>query len=175
MAPKVDSATLVGEWHRSRRIRAGWLIAIVIGCLASSGLVALWSFANHDHFDLLDDPVVANAADRACAVASTALSTTQGLGRAERIVVGNAAIDDLVGAMGALGPDVLAGDEPGASWIADWRSLQGARDDVALAIAATPQAQLVVPLTADGYPITGRMIAASGASCEEAVTLAAAP
>ncbi|WP_407341555.1 hypothetical protein [Pengzhenrongella phosphoraccumulans] len=171
----VDPDILVGERHDSRRPHpAYWLVAIP-GLLIVGWLVSLWPFAIHDHIDLLDDPAVGNTADRACATLSTALSATEGLSRPERITAGNAAIEELVNAMNALGHCVLAGDEPSAAWIADWRRLQEARSDVAVALPAAPQTQLVMPLTPDGYPITRRMIHASGPSCETAITLAAAP
>jgi hypothetical protein len=121
-APMVDPDILVGERHHRRRLHpAYWLIAIPV-LLIAGWLVSLWPFASHDHIDLLDDPAVANTADRACGTLSTALSATEGLSRPERITVGNAAIDGLVTTMNALGHDVLVGDEPSAAWIADWQS-----------------------------------------------------
>ncbi|HEY3437320.1 MAG TPA: hypothetical protein VGK35_06495 [Actinotalea sp.] len=143
--------------------------------IAASWLPALWFYARHDHIDRLDNPTVAGAADQACAAVSSALSATQGLSRTERITAGNTAIDQLITTMDALGPDALAGDYPSTAWIADWRSLHSARNDVAVAMSIAPTTSLVVPLTPDGYPITLRMIDASGPSCEQAITLAAAP
>ena len=175
-ASMVDPDLLVGERHQRRRARpAYWLLIAIPVLLIAGWLVSLWPYASHDHIDLLDDPAVGNTSYRACATLSTALSATERLSRPERITVGNIAIDDLVTTMNALGHDVLAGDQPSAAWIADWRRLQEARSDVAVALPVAPQTQLVVPLTPDGYPITRRMIYASGPSCEPAIKLAAAP
>ena len=93
--------------------------------------------------------------------------------RQEQLVAGNDSIALLVEDMRALGPDTLAADLPAESWVEDWEDLAAARADLAGRLDSDPSAELVMPQTDDGYPITKRMIWAAGAACEEAIELAA--
>lgn len=138
----------------------------------------VWGFAayaNHDRVELLDLPRVDSTAESACVDVAQALATTARFDRAEGLAAGNAAIDELIAAMTALGFAQLEDDRPAVDWIADWQALKAARQDLADELGAQPEASLEIPQTSDGYPITRRMIYASGPACEDVITLAARP
>ncbi len=175
-APAVDPEGLSSG--RSRLRRPGFSAAVIVGLPAVGAVLwvaGLVSYANHDRMDLLDLPRVNQAAEAACTRVADALETDSAIGRAERLAAGHAAIDELVSTMSSLGRDELEADRPAIGWIADWRSLRTARQEVADALSAQPEVSLVVPQTPDGYPITRRMTIASGPSCGAAIALAAQP
>lgn len=156
------------------------MAAVVAACAAGAacvafGGVAVLAYAGHDRVELLDRPDVVDAAGSACGAVSAALGSGAPDDRGGRLAAGHAVIEQLVATMTALGPDVLGDDRPAEGWIADWQALDAARQDLGLALATDPQAELVVPRTADGEPVTLRMGVAGGPECERAVALAAAP
>ena len=122
----------------------------------------------------LDDATIRTVAARECSALAAALQKATGT-RVERIDTGNIAISGLVAAMNELDSEKLHDDLPAIDWIADWQRLVVARSEFRTLLVDTPTSRFVVPLTNDGYPISGRMSDVAPEECSEAVDLATAP
>lgn len=138
----------------------------------------MWAYLNVDHLGVLDDPVVMEAADRACQkllVEVDAASPPAGASSAataRSIRLQDSAIQGLVDRMSGLGQDRLAGDHPSLFWLDDWRSLIRLREAYARDLLAGKKPHLVLPRV-DGVPITHRMTEL--ADCEVVKKLATLP
>lgn len=153
------------------------VVAVAAAAFVGVSIAGFWAYANHDRVDYVDRPDVTDAAGTACAAATVALldAIADEESHRARIADGNAAIDELVASMEALGDDTLADDRPAVSWLEDRRSLEAARSSYADEVTGRPAATFAVPQTQDGYPITGRMTDASPSECEQTIELAAHP
>lgn len=151
-------------------------VAVTVAVVALFGSILLYAKISGEAHDYrrLDDAQIRDAAAAGCLGVTQALSRESG-DRQERIVGGNAAIDELVRGVEELGTRTLADDEPALDWIADWKHLAEARAAFADRLAGGSTAQFQIPQTADGFPITQRMIDVAPAECQQAVTLAAQP
>lgn len=161
---------------RSGRSTAGWWVggAILIVVIAVGGVVVfcagLWTYANHDRPELIDNPPVSEVAESACATmraavaAQTAPPGASVDARVRSIREQNAAVTAMVAQVRGLDRDLLADDRPTNLWLADWETLVEARERYAADLAAGGRPHFVVP-TADGEPLTRRMNSV-GLSCE---------
>jgi hypothetical protein len=168
--------------HGSRRTRWIWAAglasaALIIGFFAIS-VYALWGYANADHLGILDDPVVATAADNAChALQSDVEANTVPKGASVAAIAGSiraqdVGIERLIATMRSLGNDRLEGDHPAVNWLADWETLARAREAYADTLVAGDKPELALPKV-DGIPISQRM--SEAAECPAVLELAALP
>ncbi|WP_157180803.1 hypothetical protein [Actinopolymorpha alba] len=141
----------------------GILVAVSLAALVVVGalwLAGLWTYAGHDRIELIDDPRVAEPAERACARMVAALPAPAAGSqldlRARVMRQENAAVMEMVRAVRALGTERLEDDHPTLAWLDDWEALVRLREEYATNLAAGRPATLVLP-TIDGYPITHRM------------------
>ncbi|MET7966370.1 hypothetical protein [Micromonospora sp. NPDC005305] len=155
---------------------AGWWVlgAVLVVVIAVGGVVVfcagLWTYANHDRPELIDNPPVSEVAENACAtmratVAAKAAPPDAPVdARVRSIREQNAAVTVMVAQVRDLDRDLLADDRPTDAWLADWETLVGARERYAADLAAGRRPHFVVP-TADGGPLTDRMNSV-GLRCE---------
>ncbi|MFF4879355.1 hypothetical protein [Micromonospora sp. NPDC000668] len=160
----------------SGRGSAGWWVlgAALVVVIAVGGVVVfcagLWTYANHDRPELIDNPPVSEVAESACAtmratVAAKAVPPDAPAdARARSIREQNAAVTAMVARVRDLDRDLLAGDHPVNAWLADWETLVEARERYAADLATGRRPRFVVP-TADGEPLTDRMNSV-GLTCE---------
>lgn len=134
-------------------------IALVVGV---GGVLGYSAYAQHDRPELIDDPVVAEAAETACA-AMTRDVRSAAADPVQAIRARNDAVITMVDAVEAVGADRLAGDRPANLWLADWRALVDARARYADDLAAGRTPAWAVPAV-DGQPITERL-ATVGLDC----------
>jgi hypothetical protein len=133
--------------------------------------VGLARYGSADHLDVLDDPVVVEAADSACVRMAAAVREAAPPAGAPAGAVASAmraqdaAVTAMVREVRAVGAGRLRGDRPAISWLADWETLVRLREAYADAVAAGGHPALVVPVV-DGVPITDRMGDAGPASCD---------
>ncbi|GAB3057243.1 hypothetical protein GCM10027053_18650 [Intrasporangium mesophilum] len=150
----------------------------LVGGFGTATVLGMVAYINADHVGVLDDPVVVDAADRACSDLRTqvdAASVPAGGSAsdlAESIRTQDVAVQELVDVMSRLGHDRLAGDHPPLGWLDDWRTLIRLRETYARELLAGQNARLVVPRV-DGVPITRRMTAL--ADCDVVVELTKLP
>ena len=149
------------------------LVAAVVVVPLALLAYGLSVYAGHDRIELIDLPEVQAAAEAGCADVEATLSRDHE-SRAAAVAAGNAAIEGLISRVRALGTRTLEDDLPAQSWLRDWEALAASRSELGRRLAGDPAAQLQVPQTEDGRPITGRMSWALE-SCERAVGLAARP
>ncbi|MGY0002308.1 hypothetical protein [Micromonospora sp. I033] len=160
----------------SRRGSAGWWVlgAVLVAVIAVGGVVVfcagLWTYANHDRPELIDNPPVSDVAESACAtmhatVASKAAPPGAPVDAQVRAIrAQNAAVTAMVAQVRDLDRDLLADDRPTDAWLADWETLVEARERYAADLAAGRRPHFVVP-TADGEPLPDRMNSV-GLTCE---------
>ncbi|XVV03762.1 hypothetical protein ACQPW3_41755 [Actinosynnema sp. CA-248983] len=140
-------------------MRSGPLVLGVLGALTVFGFA---SYANHDRPELIDNSAVAEAVAEACAVMARDVQAAVG-DRVAVIRARNDAVVAMVEAVRALGPDLIAGDEPTAAWLVDWHSLVDARARYADDLAAG-RAPVWTPPVAGGAPVVDRL-ASVGVDC----------
>ncbi|MFE9955155.1 hypothetical protein [Micromonospora sp. NPDC005299] len=152
----------------SGRGNAGWWVlgAVLVVVIAVGGVVVfcagLWTYANHDRPELIDNPPVSEVAESACArmratvVAKAAPPDAPVDAQVRSIREQNAAVTVMVAQVRDLDRDLLADDRPTTAWLADWETLVEARERYAADLAAGRRPHFVVP-TADGEPLTDRM------------------
>ncbi|OZV79634.1 hypothetical protein CA850_16290 [Micromonospora echinospora] len=122
----------------------------------------LWSYANHDRPELIDNPPVRETAESACAtmqaaVVAKAVPPSAALDvRIRAVREQNAAVAAMVAQVRSLGSSRLDDDRPTAAWLADWETLVETRDQYANDLSAGRRPHFLVP-TVDGVPIIERM------------------
>ncbi|NJP35500.1 hypothetical protein [Micromonospora thermarum] len=155
---------------------AGWWIlgAVLVVVIAVGGVVVfcagLWTYANHDRPELIDNPPVSEVAESACATMRATVAAKAAPpgalvdARVRAIREQNAAVTAMVAQVRDLDRDLLADDRPTSAWLADWETLVEARERYAADLAAGRRPQFAVP-TVDGEPLTDRMNSV-GLTCE---------
>ena len=154
-----------------------WIgLAVVAGIVIYAGSLVAYAYFSGKAHDArsLDEAAIRDIAAQACASLTTSLENATGT-RSERIDIGNVAIGRLVAEMNTIDSDTLRDDPPAIDWIADWQRLAVARTDFRSILASAANPQFAVPLTEDGYPITGRMTDVAPEECTRAIELAARP
>lgn len=155
---------------RSRAVRVAlWAVVslvtvVVVAVLAFVvlSLWGLWVYANHDRTAWIDDPVVAEAAEEACARMHSDLEDVPVeddapvAQQAAEIRIQNVVVLRLVEDVRDLGDRRLSRDMPSQLWLEDWESLVQARETYADDLVARGSPELVIPAS-DGVPITERM------------------
>ena len=125
-------------------------------------LSRLWTFANTDNPDLVEQGAIARTAASACALmrdsaAAAAVATTAPIPqRVGAINAQNDAVTALVTTMNQLGRERLDADRPAAQWLEDWQRLVTARDAYARSLASGKPKPLVLP-TIDGRGLVDRL------------------
>ncbi|MCE6998251.1 hypothetical protein LZG04_26135 [Saccharothrix sp. S26] len=132
---------------------------LIAGAALVLGVPGFPACADHDRPELIDDPVVADAAESACAAMAREVHAVVG-DPVQAIRARNDAVVTMIDAVRAVGEDRIADDRPAAEWLADWRALVDARARHADDLAAGRDPGWVVPAH-DGRPITERMAAVS--------------
>jgi hypothetical protein len=144
------------------RVWAARTAVVVAGVVVFVALSRLWSFANADDPDIVEQGAIARVASAACAqmrekAAASAVAPTQPVARrVGAINAQNDAVIELVTRMQALGEQRLEADQPAAQWLEDWQRLVGARDSYARSLAAGKPKPLVLP-TIDGKTLVERL------------------
>ena len=148
-----------GEQWRAWTARVA---VVVAGVLVYVALSRLWSFANTDDPDLIENGSIARAAASACAqmrdsAAAAAVATTAPISqRVGAINAQNDAVVELVTTMNQLGRARLDADQPAAQWLEDWHRLVLARDAYARSLAAGKPRVMALP-TIDGRGLVDRL------------------
>jgi hypothetical protein len=154
-------------------VTAGTALACLFG-------YSLWTFANSDHYGVLDDPKVTSVVETACTTMATSVeavpvpppgATPDEV--AATLRAQNQALKTLTKTVRAVGKATLDGDHPAQRWLADWDTLTDLRERYATDLLAGKTASFVVP-TVDGVPITRRM-SDSGVRCRVPQALTALP
>ncbi|MEO5980994.1 MAG: hypothetical protein ABIQ13_01625 [Pedococcus sp.] len=135
---------------------------VVAGVVVAVALMKLWTFANTDDPDVIENSVITRTVGVACAtmrdsVASAALPTSAP--RNQRVGAVNAqndAVVDMLTKVRSLGPTLLDADQPTSQWIEDWERLVTARDAYARSLAAGKPKPLALPVV-DGRPLLDRL------------------
>ncbi len=148
-----------GEKWRAWAARIAVVVAAVVVFVALS---RLWTFANTDDPNLIEQSDIARSAASACALmrdsaAAAAVATTAPL--AQRVGAINAqddAVTELVTTMNQLGQQRLAADRPATRWLEDWQRLVAARDAYARSLAAGKPSPMALP-TVDGRGLVDRL------------------
>lgn len=135
-----------------RALKPALIITAVVG-LQAAGIVLLAT--DHDRPELIDDLVVAEAAESACATMTREVRTVAA-DPVQAIRDRNDAVIAMIDAVRAVGEDHVADDRPTELWLADWRALVDARSRYADDLAAGRDPRWVVPV-ADGQPVTERL------------------
>jgi hypothetical protein len=141
---------------------AARIAVVVAAVVVYVALSRLWSFANADDPDVVEQGDIARVASAACAqmrqkAAAAAVAPTQPIPR--RVGAINAQTDaviELVTRMQALGEQRLDADQPAAQWVEDWQRLVAARDSYARSLASGKPRPLVLP-TIDGKTLVERL------------------
>jgi hypothetical protein len=150
---------MTGEQWRAWAARIAVVVAAVVVFVALS---RLWTFANADDPDLIEQGTIARTAASACAVmrestADAAVASTAPIPkRVGAINAQNDAVTELVTRMNQLGPEQLQADQPAARWLEDWQRLVSARDAYARSLAAGKPKPMVLP-TIDGRGLVDRL------------------
>lgn len=156
-----------GSAPSGRGTAGRWVVgAVLILVVAVGGVVVfcagLWTYANHDRPELIDNPPVSEVAESACATMRATVAAQAAPpgapvdARVRAIREQNAAVTAMVAQVRGLDRDLLADDRPTNLWLADWETLVEARERYAADLAAGGRPHFVVP-TADGEPLTQRM------------------
>lgn len=150
---------MTGEHWRVWGARIAVVVAAVVVFVALS---KLWTFANADDPDVVEQGAIARVASAACAqlretAAASAVPATAPIPRrVGAINAQNDAVTELITRMRALGERQLEADQPAARWVEDWQRLVTARDAYARSLAAGKPAPLDLP-TIDGKPLVERL------------------
>jgi hypothetical protein len=152
-------ATMTGEQWRKWGARVAVVVAAVLVYVALS---KLWSFANADDPDVVEQGAIARMASSACAkmrdsAAAAAVPTTAPVPRrVGAINAQNDAVTELITAMKTLGDERLEADQPAAQWVEDWQRLVTARDAYARSLASGKPKPMTLP-TIDGKTLVQRL------------------
>jgi hypothetical protein len=150
---------MTGEKWRAWAARVAVVVAAVVVFIALS---RLWTYANTDDPDLIEQGAIARTAASACAVmrdsaAAAAVATTAPIPqRVGAINAQNDAVTELVSAMNKLGPERLESDQPAGQWLEDWQRLVSARDAYARSLVAGKPKPMVLPII-DGRGLVERL------------------
>ena len=138
-------------------------VAVVVGgATVAVVLLQLWSYAHVDNPALIERSVIVRTATSRCAAmrdsaAAAAVGTAASIPqRVGAINAQNDAVTDLVTAIRALGPKVIAADAPTERWIQDWERLVAARDAYARSLASGHPTPMRLP-TVEGTPLLDRL------------------
>ncbi|WP_457254423.1 hypothetical protein [Pedococcus sp. P5_B7] len=150
---------MTGEQWRVWAARIAVVVAAVVVFVALS---KLWTFANADDPDVVEQGAITRVASAACArmresAAASAVAATSPIPRrVGAINAQNDAVVELITAMQALGDARLEADQPAAQWVEDWQRLVTARDAYARSLAAGKPKPMQLP-TIDGKPLVERL------------------
>ncbi|MDO3701780.1 hypothetical protein Q3W71_08815 [Micromonospora sp. C28SCA-DRY-2] len=143
-------------------VLGGGLVVVSAVCGVVVFCAGLWTYANHDRPELIDDPPVSEVAESACATMRATVAAKAAPpgapvdARVRSIREQNAAVTAMVAQVRGLDADLLADDRPTTLWLADWETLVQTRERYAADLAAGGRPHFVAP-TADGEPLTDRM------------------
>jgi hypothetical protein len=135
---------------------------VVAAALVFVALSRLWTYANTDDPNLVEQGTIARTAASACAVmrnaaAAAAVATTAPISqRVGAINAQNDAVTELVATMNELGAKRLESDQPANQWLEDWQRLVAARDAYARSLAAGRPTPMTLP-TIDGRGLVDRL------------------
>jgi hypothetical protein len=152
-------ARMTGEQWRKWGARIAVVVAAAVVFVALS---KLWTFANADDPDVVEQGAIARVASSACATmrdsaAASAVASTAPLPRrVGAINAQNDAVTELITTMQALGDQQLEADQPAAQWVEDWQRLVTARDAYARSLASGKPKPLDLP-TIDGKTLVERL------------------
>lgn len=150
---------MTGEQWRAWGARIAVVVAAVLVFVALS---KLWTFANADDPDVVEQGAIARLASSACAkmrdsaAAAAVVSTAPVARRVGAINAQNDAVTELITTMQSLGAPTLEADQPAAQWLEDWQRLVTARDAYARSLAAGKPKPLNLP-TIDGKALVERL------------------
>lgn len=135
---------------------------VVAAVVVFVALSRLWSYANADDPDVVEQSAITRVAASACAkmresTAASAVSPTRPVARrVGAINAQNDAVIELITTMQALGDKQLQADQPAARWVEDWQRLVTARDAYARSLAAGKPKPYELP-TIDGKTLVERL------------------
>ncbi|SDP54226.1 hypothetical protein SAMN04489867_2851 [Pedococcus dokdonensis] len=144
------------------RVWGARVAVVVAGVVVAVALTKLWSFANADDPDVVEQGAIARTASSACAtmrekVAASAVAATQPVGRrVGGINAQNDAVSELIATMQSLGSERLEADQPAAQWVEDWQRLVTARDAYARSLKSGKPKPMELP-TIDGKTLVQRL------------------
>ena len=150
---------MTGEQWRPWAARIAVVVAAVVVFVALS---KLWTYANADDPDVVEQGAITRMASAACAqmresTAAAAVAPTAPIPRrVGAINAQNDAVVELITAMQTLGAERLQADQPAAEWVEDWHRLVTARDAYARSLAAGKPKPMNLP-TIDGKPLVERL------------------
>lgn len=150
---------MTGEQWRVWGARIAVVVAAVVVFVALS---KLWSFANADDPQVVEQGAIARLASSACAqmresTAAAAVATTAPIPRrVGAINAQNDAVVELITTMQTLGSEQLEADQPAAQWVEDWQRLVAARDAYARSLAAGKPKPMELP-TINGKTLVERL------------------
>ena len=127
------------------------LFMIVMGALWAGGPIF---FRGRDDPTAIDHKAVRAAVEASCTQLRADLAAVPAAAApGDRAEAENRAVEQFTGRIRALGPDVLAKDEPVERWLGDWDQIVAARRQ-----AVRDGRQFTTPIS-DGAPINVRMFA----------------
>ena len=150
---------MTGEQWRPWAARIAVVVAAVVVFVALS---KLWTYANADDPDVVEQGAITRMASAACAqmresTAAAAVAPTAPIPRrVGAINAQNDAVVELITAMQTLGTKQLEADQPAAQWVEDWQRLVTARDAYARSLAAGKPKPMSLP-TIEGKTLVERL------------------
>ena len=138
--------------RRSRRTVIVLVVfMVIVGTLWAAGPIY---FAGRDDPTALDTRPVRQTVAAACTQLRADLGALPaGMAPADRAEAENRAVEEFLGRVRALGPEVLADDAPVERWLADWEQILAARRE------AVREGRRFSPPVDGGAPINVRMFA----------------
>jgi hypothetical protein len=134
-----------------RFLGVGVALAVVV-----LSVVGFLIYAQHDRPKFIQNRVVVEAAESACAAMTREVRAVVEE-PVQAIRARNDAVIAMIDAVRAVGEDRIEDDRPTAAWLDDWRTLVDARARYADDLAAGRDPEWAVPVV-DERPITERMI-----------------
>jgi len=149
----------VSAW-KSWLARGAVVVAVAVVALS---LDKLWSYANTDNAQVVEQSDIVAVANAACArmreaTAEAAVATSATISkRVGAINAQNDAVTEMVATIRRLVPaDELSADQPADEWLDDWGRLVRERDAYARALAAGKPTPLALPVV-DGRGLESRL------------------
>jgi hypothetical protein len=144
------------------RVWGARIAVVVAAVLLFVALSKLWTFANADDPEVVEQSAITRLASSACAqmresTAAAAVAPTSPIQRrVGAINAQNDAVVELITTMQTLGSERLEADQPAARWVEDWQRLVAVRDAYARSLASGKPKPMELP-TIDGKTVVERL------------------
>lgn len=146
----------------SPRWRWAAIAATIVGLVGGTALVVVLAVVGSDGAPgAIDNTRLISVIESECDLMTSRVESVPVTGsprqQAQAITDQDHSVDDMVSAIRAEGPDVLADDPPTRAWLDDWERLVAARETYAELIRGGATPDLDIPDDEDGHDIHLRM------------------